>query len=252
MLPRRRPVIPPAQRAPARSAFRIAAGYPRRGWGDAVVWPDTGVLLALGTDQDLLDRFCQHYRGRMRLTVRVARELRAHAGADLGPNAPDDDYDRQAAAELAVQALLVGARTPPLAELQASDLTEVDRVTQQLRAIGDSASKSHGGEAEIIVLAAQKAETERRKQVLLSNDGGASIVADRYGIPTRHIGDVLAEFACMDPDLAPETCLAAFRAALRVSAPPGHCRQADAGGFSCAATSSGCATCDAIQAKELY
>lgn len=242
MMPRRQARIPLAQRPPGRSTFCVAAGFPRRGWAGAVTWPDTGVLLALGTDQDLLDRFRKHYSGRFRITARVARELRIHASRTPDPYAPDEDFERQAAAARAVGSLL-GARTP-LAELQRADLAEVDRVTQQLKAISDTNNRSHGGEAEIIVLAAQKMAAERKTQVLLSNDGGASIVADRYGIPTRHVGDILAEFACSDPDLAPETCLQVFRTAIVVSAPPAHCRQLDAAGFSCAATPDGCAACD--------
>ena len=62
MMPRRRPAIPLAQRPPARARFLVAVGIPRRGMQGAIVWPDTGVLLGLGTDQDLLDRFRRHYR----------------------------------------------------------------------------------------------------------------------------------------------------------------------------------------------
>ena len=67
MMPRRRPAIPPAQRPPARARFLVAVEIPRRGTQGAIVWPDTGVLLGLGTDQGLLDRFRRHYRGRIRL-----------------------------------------------------------------------------------------------------------------------------------------------------------------------------------------
>jgi hypothetical protein len=244
MMPRRRPAIPPAQRAPARSAFKVAVGVPRRGVPGAIMWPDTGVLLALGTDQQLLDRFCSHYRGRVRLTRRVARELRAHSEASLDADAPDQDHDRRSAATMAVRTLLVGERSLPLAEPSEEDLAEIARVADQLRGLADAGGKSHGGEAEIIVLAVREATRCGTEQILLSNDGGASIVADIYGIPARHVGDVLAEFACADPDLAPEMCLTAFQAAVRVSAPPAHCRQETADGFTCTASPSGCAACD--------
>jgi hypothetical protein len=244
MMPRRRPAIPPAQRAPARSAFKVAVGMPRRGVPGAIMWPDTGVLLALGTDQDLLDRFCRHYGGRVRLTRRVARELRAHSEACPGDDAPDQDHDRRLAATRTVRSLLVGERALPLAEPSEEDLAEIARVAEQLRALTDAGGKSHGGEAEIIVLAVHEAARCGTEQILLSNDGGASVVADRYGIRARHVGDVLAEFACADSDLAPEMCLTAFQAAMRVSAPPAHCRQETADGFRCTASPSGCAACD--------
>ena len=108
IMPRRRPVIPPAQQPPARSRYLVATGIPRRGVLDAVICPDNGVLLSLGTEPDLLSRFCRHYQGRTRIATAVARELRWHSErptADL----PDDDYDRVTAATRAYQCLLVGS-----------------------------------------------------------------------------------------------------------------------------------------------
>ena len=245
MMPRRRPVIPPVQRPPARSRFVVAADIPRRGPRGAIVWPDTGVLLALGTDQALLDRFRRHYRGRIRLTRLVGRELRAHSEKCPDDGASDDDYNRVAAATRAVQALLIGDKSLPLSELGIEDLVDVANVTQQLKALADSASKGHGGEAAIIVLAAKQAALDRQQHILLSNDGGASVIADRHGIATRHIGDVLAEFACADPGLAPEVCLRAFNVAIRISAPPVHTRPTSMRAFTCAKGATGCVQCEA-------
>lgn len=247
MMPRRRPVIPPAQRAPRRSTFRAADGIPRRGWPDAIVWPDTGILLVLGTDGQLLRRFRGRYGGKIRVADVVDREIRGLSEGVPGPDAPDTEYDRIAAATHAVRELLLGARSLPVVRLREQDLEEVAHVTEQLRALSDDKNKKHGGEAQIIVLAARTASEQGCRQVLLTNDGGASVVAHQHGIPARHAADVIAELACADASLTPEMCLAVFRASVPISAPPAHCRPTDAAAFTCRATSSGCAACDSTE-----
>jgi hypothetical protein len=243
MMPRRRPVIPPALRAPTRARFLVAADIPRRGTQGAIVWPDTGVLLDLGTEQDLLDRFRRHYRGRIRLTKLVCRELRAFSEQPTG-RASDVDYDRITAATRAVQTLLIGENALPVAELADQDLVAVGNVTEQLKALSEDPGKRHSGEAQLIVLAEKEAALGQNKHILLSNDGGASIVADQHGISTRHIGDVLAEFACADPDLAAETCMQAFIRAIRISAPPVRSRPTNVQAFTCARSATGCDQCE--------
>jgi hypothetical protein len=243
MMPRRRPAIPPAQRAPARANFLVAADIPRRGTQGASVWPDTGVLLGLGTEQALLDRFRRHYRGRIRLTKLVCRELRAFSEQPTG-GASDVDYDRITAATRAVQTLLIGENALPVAELGDEDLIAVGNVTEQLKALSEDPRRRHSGEAQLIVLAEKQAALGQNKHILLSNDGGASIVADQHGISTRHIGDVLAEFACADPDLAAETCMQAFDTAIRISAPPVRSRPTSVRAFTCARSAIGCDQCD--------
>ena len=121
MMPRRRPEIPPAQRAPARAAFRVAADIAQRGAKGAIVWPDTGVLLGLGTDQAMLARFRQHYRGRIRLTTLVCRELH-FISEQPTTDASDEDYNRIIAAAAAVRALLIGEGALPATSLSEEDL----------------------------------------------------------------------------------------------------------------------------------
>jgi hypothetical protein len=244
MMPRRRPAIPPAQHPPARSAFLAASGIPRRGIPDAVAWPDTGVLLSLGTQPDLLPMFRSHYRGRLRIASAVARELRLHSNRPAA-GLPDAGYDRVTAAARAYQGLLVGpARLEPV-EATDADLLEIDEVAGQLKARCESAGRRHAGEAEIIALARRHARSQQRQHVLLTNDGGASFIAGRHGLPARHFGDILAELACTQPELTPERCLSAFTQSLEVSAPPACCRPSGAGYFTCVMTEAGCPSCDA-------
>jgi hypothetical protein len=223
----------------------VAVDIPRRGAQGAIVWPDTGVLLGLGTDQGLLDRFRRHYRGRIRLTKLVCRELRAFSEqSTIG--AADKDYDRIAAATRAVRTLLIGENALAITELGDEDLTAAASVTEQLKALSDVPGKRHSGEAELIVMAEKQAALGQGKHVLLSNDGGASIVAGQHGISTRHIGDVLAEFACADPDLEAEGCMRAFNVAIRISAPPVRSRPASVQAFTCTRSTTGCDQCDRI------
>jgi hypothetical protein len=80
----------------------------------------------------------------------------------------------------------------------------------------------------------------------MSNDGGASVVAGQHGISTRHIGDILAEFACADPDLAAEACMQGFNVAIRISAPPIDTRPTSVQAFTCARSATGCEQCERI------
>jgi hypothetical protein len=243
MMPRRAPVVPLAQRPPAISTFKVAIGIPRRGIPDAFVWPDTGVLLGLGTDVALLDRFRLQYKGRIRIARTVEAELRFRSNQNTaGLSAVE--YDRVVAATAAVNALLVGPDRLLAVGAEMSDLPEVARIAQQLKAGSEDKTKRHGGEAEIIVLASKQARADGRAHILLTNDGGASMVADQHGLRSRHIGDVLAEFACWTPPLAAASCYAAFIAAVRLSSPPARSRQSRVGDFTCLMTAVGCASCD--------
>jgi hypothetical protein len=246
MMPRRRPAIPPAQQPPPRARFLVATDIPRRGTQGAIVWPDTGVLLGLGTEQALLDRFRRHYRGRIRLAALVCRELRA-ISEQPADEASDVEYDRITAATRAIQTLLLGASSLPVAELGDDDLIAVANATEQLKALSENnPAKRHSGEAQLIVLAEKQAAIGPGRHILLSNDGGASIVAGRHGISTRHIGDVLAEFACADPDLTAETCIQAFNIAIRISAPPVRSRPVSVQAFTCSRSATGCDQCEQI------
>jgi hypothetical protein len=243
MMPRRRPVVPPAQRPPVRSAYQVAVDMPRRGV-PAAVWPDTGVLLNLGTDQQLLDRFRKRHHGQIRLAKAVARELRRHSELSTADLA-EDAYDRVSAASLAVRCLLVGPDRLNVVEPDLQDLPEIENVALQLKALSEAADKRHGGEAEIVVLASRYARLQPTRQVLFTNDGGASIVAKHHGIPSRHFGDILAEFACADRAVDPIKWFSTFTFAVRISAPPAHCRPTDAKYFACSADAFGCTSCDA-------
>ncbi len=239
---RRRPVIAARPPVPARNEFRRATGIPQRGWADATVWPDTGILLLLGTADDLPGRFVRHYRGRARIPRKIENEVRGHSSSR---GATEGEQRKARAATAIVRALFLGDGTFPRPELTAADLPLVDKIILSLKNFPGGRGKAHGGEAELIALAVQQQATGRR-QVLLANDGGASIVAALHNIPTRHGADLLAELACADPELPAARCLDLFKESCLVSAPPASCRPADDSVFRCSRSGSRCAPCDAL------
>jgi hypothetical protein len=169
------------------------------------------------------------------------------AQRQLAADAPATDYALTVAASRVVQTFLLGDGVWLLAEPSMEDLPEIAVVTAQLKALSDDPGRRHGGEAEIIVLAAGAAAADGRKHVLLANDGGASIVAHRYGIATRHIGDVLNEFACADLEFKPDQCLTAYTQAARVSCLPAQVRPSGAEAFMCAKVAGACVACDQLE-----
>ena len=242
MPPQRRPVVVRAPRPP-RPRFVVATGVPRRGWADAVVWPDTGVLLSMGVEATLPFRFGAHYRARARLAGPVARELRLQARpkAHADPSA----VARQQAAAVAASVLLLGRDPLPTRDLTDADLKTVDAVAARLAALSDDPTKRHGGEATCIVLAAREATEHPATHLLLTNDGGASTVAHERGLSSRHAADVLAEMSCADPALDAGTCWRHHRTAVALSGIPGNARPRGEEAFRCEADGAGrCPACD--------
>jgi hypothetical protein len=240
---RRRPVIPTRPPAPARSAFYRAAGIPQRGWDDATVWPDAGILLFLGTADDLPRRFTRHFRGRVQVPRRAENEVRGHSN---GGGTTAQELRKTNAATAVIRALFLGGGTFPKPELNNADLPLVDQIITALKNLPGGKGKAHGGEAELIALAVREQRNTSERQVLLANDGGASIVAALHHVPTRHAADVLAEFACADPELSAARCLELFTESCFVSAPPTSCWPEDDTAFRCRRSESTCAPCDAV------
>lgn len=241
---RRRPAIPVAPSKPTPSRYKVTDDFPRRGLPRAVAWVDSGILLFVGTDEELPERFRAHYRGRVKVARGVEREVRGHSDARPDVDAPAADHQRVSAATRAVRELLLAGRSLPIETLQAADLDAVADVVEELKRLGDK-GKKHGGEAEVIVLAERLSKTSDRVHIVLTNDGGASIVADQHGLIARHTGDVLAEFACADHGLEPESCWQLFEQGAPVSQVPAHCRPRDREAFTCRRTGASCSACDA-------
>lgn len=248
-MPRRRlpqvPVRPPTPAPPA-TRYEVAVTMPRRGWSDSSVWLDTGILLSAGTNADTLDRFRSHYANRASVGGAVDWEVRKHTEKAPAVDAPESDHARYNAAVAAVKALLVGPSALPVVRLNQSELALVEPIKLQLAALSNG-NKSHGGEAELIVLATRAARSQpSRRQVILTNDGAASVVAHGRQLPSRHAGDVLAELACADESLDCESCWARFNVGHAVSGIPRNARPGSSDDFNCRSEAGNCAHCEAL------
>lgn len=240
VMPSRRRVLatPAPARPPAPAGYAVAAEVPRRGWPAAVSWPDTGVLLSLGTDAATRIRFVAHFGSRCRLTRTVANELR---GISNGP----PGTDKQRAADAAVRAVVL-PRALTQTDLEDGDLGAFDAVVAELRALSDDPDASHKGEASIVVCADRDRTRAGGRHVVLTNDGGASHVARAHGLPSRHTGDAIAEMSCATPGPTPAQCWSTFRAASRVAAVPRDARPSDEDYFRCQSSNGSCGPCDTL------
>lgn len=242
---RRSPSIPAAPKArPPRAHFVVAHDIPRRGHAGADLWPDTGVWLGLGHSAPLLATFLDRYESQLFVTDLVERELRALADAeDLSDEV---DYDRRASARRVVDACLItGRKRARSVPLEADDLASFDQIRAQLEALPGEHAGGHKGEASIILKAS--ARTGVRRQIMLANDGGASVVASHRGLVTRHIGDILCELVCGE-NLDANDAWVHYRRAERLSAPPAAVRPGGIHAFLCRAESMQCDRCDALEA----
>lgn len=241
---RRIPSIPPRYtRPPPRAHFVVAKDIPRRGLTDSHVWPDTGVLLALGVSPDLPKRFRSLYSGRARVPRQVENELRGHSR----PSAGAGQASKVAAATSVVNALFIGHSAFPKPELKDEDMPLVERIRVALKGLPGAIGKSHGGEAVMIALAVRSGRESHARQVLLANDGGASVVAAAHGIATRHAADVFAEMACADPTLDADLCFENFKSACAISSPPASCTPNDRSYFACRKEGDSCRPCDSVR-----
>lgn len=195
----------------------------------------------MGITQDLAGRFSRQYEGRVRVPRKIENEVRNHARPG---GLTVHEQRKAAAASAAVATFFLGKSRFPQPELIMEDLPVVDQIREALKNLPGGMNKAHGGEAELIALAARQQNETGTRQVLLSNDGGASVVALQHQIPTRHAADVLAEFACADPGLTPAVCAALFKTACEISAPPAVARPADDSAFTCGYANSLCTPCD--------
>lgn len=211
---------PPAERVtppPRPVRFVVSATYPRRGRRDAVTWVDTGIFLSIGKDQSLIDRFATHFGAWLQTSAKVVREVISFSEIEDVADTETDHDRRSWASRVRTALLLGGTGRVQVRTLQDVDLPLRDEIVNQLRGLSSSGKSGHGGEAELIALAVLAARNAGAAQVLLSNDAGASVVADARGIVTRHMADVLRELLCADPALPAAELFAHYQGMLPVS-----------------------------------
>ncbi|MFF9600942.1 hypothetical protein ACF1GY_01520 [Streptomyces sp. NPDC014684] len=147
-------------------------------------------------------------------------------------------------------------RVLPLVESQ-SVKDKHDVIMQQLRelearrqaALGlsdEDYAHKHAGEADSIV-AAVRTIALGKSTVLLTNDGGASLVAQQHGVASRHVGHLLAELGCADPSLTAEGLYEQFMQVTgNFATVPETARPTGSGFFACLRAEDKCSACDAL------
>jgi hypothetical protein len=84
---------------------------------------------------------------------------------------------------------------------QLADIDRANEVTSAADRV--KRAKRHAGEAQSIVGAARVLQANQTT-LLLTNDGGASLVAESHNVPARTLAHLLAELVCANPVLNPE------------------------------------------------
>lgn len=237
MIPRRRPVPPARPRVTPARRYAIDSSLPQRGSTEAQVWVDTGILYALASVRGFLELFLAHVDGRLYLTVAVVHEIRRLAGIPTARRRPDQVRTGQAA-DL-IERLVLAPQRATIVALSPADEDLLDRVTAQLRSLpkyGDEPADDHplrhAGEAATIVSCVREAR-ENTALVMLTNDGGASLIAATHGVRCRHLCDVLKELVCVGSGLTSIAAANAFARMATVSAPPKDCLPKNDEDFTC-------------------
>lgn len=249
----------PSLARPAGSVRRYAdtSQLPRRGLPHELGVVDTGTLYALTSDAALRQRFLLHYSGRLIVASAVRAEVLTQAGVPAARRTPEN-MPRCLRADDAKR-LLAGPGFEVLA--RAADTQErFDDVLQRLRLIEDARAGHigaagsereerairHAGETESIIIAKALLEAGT-PAVLLTSDGGASLVAEAMEIPSKHIGHVIRELVCADPAHLTTGLQASFDLITRtVGTPPAASFPDGEAWFECWAVDGVCPVCDTL------
>ncbi|WP_234545278.1 hypothetical protein [Streptomyces shenzhenensis] len=251
----RRPSLQP--RPPSRpSRWQEVATQAKRHSPVDLAWCDTGTLCSLGLRPAMLNKVLALYGSSLVVTDAVAREIRAMANI---PNAARTAENRLRcnSADAIVRKLDAGEiRELPL-PATSETLDMLDRVLRQLDAIeqrqnatagrSDDAvrsSQKHAGEAYSIVSAILTVGHQRSTR-LLTNDNGATLVAERNGIAWKHTGQLLAELGCQDSLMDAELLYENFdQMTSRFATVPAELRPGTSDFFVCRQKDGICALCD--------
>lgn len=243
MMPRRRPLpVRPIGAGPTHVPTPAVA-TPRRGWPNALLWADTGPLLAVAGRDGLLDAVLEHVEGRLRISTVVAGEVRRWA------RVADPDSAQLASWATVVVREVLDAGVAVIVPTSAENQVLQDDVLLKLRNLPSSTptpqtQRKNAGEAASIAACTQEIKRGNRI-VMLSNDGGARQVAAQYGVPVKDFGDLLKELVCAGRRTA-EEAYDDFMFVSEYTCPPNRRWPKDADEMRCLAVDGHCLRCDAL------
>ncbi|EHN78883.1 hypothetical protein SMCF_1546 [Streptomyces coelicoflavus ZG0656] len=255
MLPRPPSLRPPGTVKSAR--YAIATHLPKMHTPVDMAWGDTGTLCSLGQRPHLLEQVMRLYGTSLVVTEAVSREIYSKANKPERLRTPENRIMCISAKKVADKLDSGDIRVLPLVD-SPSVKDKHDIVMQQLRDLDASRRAAHGpsddedyahkhaGEADSIVAAVRTIALKKRT-VFLTNDGGASLVAQRHGVASRHVGHLLAELGCADSSITPEELYEQFMQMTgHFATVPNTARPASSDFFVCSRADGVCNACDAL------
>jgi len=223
-----------------------------------LAWGDTGTLCSLGQRPHLLERVLRLYGGSLVVTEAVSLEIRIKANKPERERTPENRVMCLSAKRVADKLDSGEIRVLPLVQSQ-TVTNKQGIIQQQLRDLeanrraslglsDEDYAHKHSGETDSIIAALRTIELGK-KTVFLTNDGGASLVAQRHGVASRHVGDLLAELGCADSSLTADELYAQFnQVTTSFATVPQTARPADSSFFTCLRSDGVCNVCDSMNA----
>ncbi len=256
VMPPKGPDLSPRTQLPPTRAYAVDPNLPQRRRPVTTAMADTGLLYALAHREQYLEKFLALYGDTVAVAQAVADEIRKIHNIPQGRRAERNLVLMGRCADKLVVKLDDGTipvlPLPPgggdLLDTVVRLLRDHDRAAAQRRGvtwspIDTTRALRHAGEAQSIVIAAGIVASGGTS-VLLTNDGGASLVAWRQRVSSRHLRDVLAELAC-EEELAEDDLFKAFAEMTEhFATPPTQVCPKDSSAFRCHAHQDRCPACD--------
>ncbi|MGY1584713.1 hypothetical protein [Streptomyces sp. MN13] len=237
--------------------YAVDPSLPRRRRPVTTALADTGLLYALAHRPKYLEMFLEFYGETLAVATAVEDEIRKIARVPQVNRAQRNLVlmgacaDRLAA-KLDDKTITVIEPSEDSTDLEAAlqhqlrefDRAEAGRHGRVWHPVDVDRTKRHHGEMESILVATDIIKTGGTA-IVLTNDRGASRAARQQGVSARNLRDILAELACVNPDLKEEDLLAAFNEmTAHFGTLPAEVRPTDSSAFRCRAFGGACQFCD--------
>ncbi|MFF1872616.1 hypothetical protein [Kitasatospora herbaricolor] len=254
IMPRRRTDLQP--RVARQRGYATGPSAPRRFQPVDMAWCDSGFLYAVAQREPVFKQFSDLYVGALVITDAVEKEIRNQAEKSPSPHYDAGKLLMIRSANRIVQAIERGVIR--IYELPTTATAMVGSVIDQLKGADEgrivqpgvdsdervvAVTEKNAGEAYSIVAAA-RVLAEGSSTVLLTDDGGASRVAESRGVRSLNVADVLRQLGCEDPQLTSEHLFAVCEAVTKsFGTLPTDARPRSAEDFKCKAVGGACSPC---------
>jgi hypothetical protein len=214
---------------------------PARGWQDAYLFLDTGILVSAGLRRPYLKQFQDWFADRMVVAATVQMEIERLARPSQHRDA------RLSGAAGQAKIALMDTGLVQIERLAASDTSVVEEIREQLQAMADDVDThqqnpfKHAGEAATIAIAQRWSQAGKRI-IFATNDGGASRISRQRGVAAMNFPQILRQFVCNGEMMAIDA-LDLFTYTDSISGIPLASKPDSEGYFACSAVNEVCAKC---------